>query len=121
MFVWISYRQNQKRLCCRRNSFNSVRIFSGNKNCIAGLNALVNAVHVDQPLALNHVQNMLAGVDVQREGAARLHLDQVCADFRAIHSRGRHPCSPPNTGQRSACFIAQRHPVARQNVANIFA
>ena len=96
-----------------------MRIFRRDEDGIPYPNWMIDAINVNDALAAHHIQNVLPRMGVQRKGAAGLHLNQICADFRAIHRRRRHTCPPSNAGERLAGLINQANPLTLKNVANV--
>jgi hypothetical protein len=119
--VLVGVTEGQKAQVRRRIRLDAVRVLRRDKDTVAGHDLPVLTVYVDAAAAADDVQDVVARVNVQRKGAATVHVDQVNAYLVAVLGHGRGAHAAAYARQHGAVLGVQGQPVPDVNVSQVLA
>ncbi len=94
-------------------------VFGGDEDAITISDTMVNTIHVHDPRALKHVEDVIAWMGMQRKAGTRVHLDEIDPELYARLRESRHANPAPDPGECASAVIIHRAPGTVEQISNV--
>ncbi len=120
MLVRIAYSDEDQRVRRVGIRVEAVRQLGWDEDRVSTRYRVVIFANFDQAPPADDVNDVVAGVRVERERTTRLHFHQIQANLLPRDSWCRDADASADSGQLVAVVVEQVHPLPTEDIANVF-